>query len=243
MITDKEISEYRLLCAALEELHEKYLGKKRELRILLEKTGDLRREALEVLVKANRLTRHLTGHQRQITGLGYHLGEIKARLNQNFPVLFQGAGMELRPVTREEQAPAAGSGGAKEGEALPDLYSWQSCDFQSQDDYRSGRELRQRGLLILGMIDNIRKKLLQLDVLELRCRELMLSINKALEAFHHESRIIRRKIYPFGIFSLLNRNLRRLLGGSYFSHHDMKDIAALGNITGCILKIADSPVI
>ena len=220
MISDKEITEYRLLCTALGELHEEYLKRKQELRQIMEKTEALRREALLVLVKANRLTRHLTGRQRQISGLGYHLGEIKARINQGFPALFQ--------------SPAGG----EEKEILPSLGDW-----QSREDYRNGRELRQRGLLILGMIDGIRKKLFQLDVLELRCRELMLSINKALEAFSHESRIISRKIYPFGIFSVLYRSLRFLWGSSYFSHRDMDDVAALGNLTGCVLKIADSPVI
>jgi len=224
MITDKEISEYRSLCTALWELHEEYLNRKRELCLLLEKTEALRKDALLVLVKANRLTRHLTGRQRQASGLIYQLDDIKARMNQSIPALFRGTGGE-------------------EAELLPGLTNWQSCDFQSREDCLTVRELRQRELLILGMIDAVRKKLLQLDLLELRCRELILSVNKALEAFRHESRIINRKIYPLGIFSHFYRTLRGLWGMTHFSRRDMKEIAALGNVTGCILKIADSPII
>ena len=217
MITDKEIAEYRSLCATLRDFHEKYLWRKRELRQLLEETAALRRDALQVLARANRLTLHLTGRQRQITGLTYQLGEIKARINQG--------------------ALLKGPGSAGERETLPEIQP------EFRPDCQSRREFKQRELMILGMIDDIRKSILQLDLLELRCRELILSINKAMEAFHHEWRSIRRKIYPFGIFSLLYRTLRGLWGRSYFSLHDMEDIAALGNITGCFLKIADSPLI
>ena len=220
MIMDKEIAEYNILCTTLRALHEKYLLRKQELRQLLEETVALRTNALLVIAKANLLTRHLTGRQRQIIGLSYHLGEIKARINQWSPAVFQGFG------------------GGDEGENLPEL-----CDWQPRDECRSIRELKQRGLLVLGMIDGIRRKLLQLDLLELRCRELMLSISKALEAFRHETMVIRRKIYPFGIFSFCYRTLRGLWGRAYFTLRDMEDIAALGNITGHVLKIADSPII
>ena len=223
MIPDREITEYRSLCDTLEALHAQYLKRKQELRGILEETTALRRDVLLVLAKANRLTRHLTGRQRQITGLAYHLGEIKTRINQASPALFQG------------------SGGGEEREVLPGICGWQSRKDCAPCGNR--RELRQRGLLILGMIDGIKKNLLQLDLLELRCRELILSINKALQAFRHEAKIIRRKIYPCGVFSLFYRTLRGLWGRSYFSLHDMEDIAALGSITGYVLKIADSPLI
>ncbi|MCL2472899.1 MAG: hypothetical protein FWF26_04405, partial [Treponema sp.] len=104
-------------------------------------------------------------------------------------------------------------------------------------------ELRQKGLLILTMIDRAKRNLLQFDLLELRCRELILSINKALMAFHHEYRTIRRKIYPLGIFSLLLRSVRFLWGRTYFSLKDLGEVGALGTITGLVLKIADSQLI
>ena len=227
MITDKEIAEYRTLCAALAVLHEKYIARKRELRLLLEETAALRRDTLLVLAKANRLTRHLTGRQRYITGLSYRLDEIKARIEK----INQEKINQFSPVL---QSP----GGVEEKGVLSDL-----ADLQFRENYRSRRELRQRELVILEVIDAVKKTLLQLDLLELRCRELILSLNKAMEAFHHESRIIRGKIYPFGIFSLFYRFLRSLWGRAYFSSRDLKDVTDLGKITGYVLKIADSPII
>ena len=218
MFTDKEITEYRNLCAALNELQEKYRRRKLELRQILEKTVEIRNNTLLVLVKANRLTRYLTARQRQISGLTYRLEEIKRRINR------------LSPVVQD-------MGEGDEAKYLSGLQDW-----QAEEKGGSLRALKQKGLLILSLIDDLRKKLLQFDLLELRCRELTLSISKALEAFRHESNIIRRKIYPFGIFSHFCRRLRGLWGSTYFTLRDMDDITALGNITGHVLKIADSPI-
>ena len=208
----------------LGELHEKFLKRKQELRRLLEETAVQKRDAFRVLEKANRLTRHLTGGQRQITGISYHLGEIKARIrqvNQSSPVFFKGAILEggVPSEIRHEFQP------------------------EFQEDHRSRVELKQKGLAILGLIDRIKKQLLQLDLLELRCRELIASIKKALLAFQYEFNKIRRKIYPFGIFSFFRRTLGCLFGYSYFAPRDLKEVSALGQITGFILKIADSPLI
>ena len=220
----RELIEFRALYAMLGELHDKFLKRKQELRRILEETIARKRDALMVLAKANRLTRHLTGGQRQISGVFYQLGEIEARINQvnqSSLVLFQGTFEEN--VTLREIRP----------------------EFQEEilQNCRSRLELKQKGLTILGLIDRVKKQLFQLDVLELRCRELITSIKKALEAFVHEFKIIRRRIYPFGIFSFIRRILSRLFGYSYFSPRDMKEVSALGRITGYVLKIADSPVI
>ena len=216
MIEDKELAEYHSLCATMGELQKKFEAKKKELRRLLEETAVLRRDALLVLAKADRLTKHLTGGQRQITGLYSISSEIKTRINQ--------VNMSL---------PALFKGGIEKEENFPEL----------SKDYRNRGELKRMALVILGIIDSIKKKLLQLELLELRSKELIVSINKAMEAFRHELTAIRRKIYPFGIFSLICRSLRFLRGESYFSHRDLDDISALGAITGLVLKIADSPLL
>ena len=115
-------------------------------------------------------------------------------------------------------------------------------DFSPPDDCRNLRELKQRGLLVLAMIDRVKERLLQLDILEARLRELILSLEKATEAFCHEARIIRREIYPFGVFSRLRRGVRVLWGRAYFTLRDMERISDLGIMTSHVLKIADSPV-
>jgi hypothetical protein len=111
------------------------------------------------------------------------------------------------------------------------------------EDCRSYPELKRNGLAVILMIDQIKKSLLQLDVLEMRCRELMASLNKAMAAFRHESRRIHRIIYPLGFISVFYRFIRRLAGKTYFTFRDLSGIADLGNITGLVLKIADSPLI
>ena len=213
-----EIAKYRILCAAVKDLQDKYLKKRQEFRQAFEETALIRRAALQVLLKENRLTRHLTGRQRQAAGFTYHLCEIKARLNQGSLYALQDTGK------------------GDDDESL-------SRVFAPQEDCRDCRELKQKGILLLAVIDDIKKKLLQLDILQLRCREIMLSIGKALEAFRHESEIIHRKIYPFGLFSLFHRTVRSFCGMAYFTLRDMEDIRALGAITSQVLKIADSPVI
>ena len=76
MITEKEIAEYQVLLETLISLRRNFLEKRSGILRLLEETDILRKKAFTALAKANRLTRHLTGRQRQISGLSYHLKEI-----------------------------------------------------------------------------------------------------------------------------------------------------------------------
>ena len=225
MIAESKITEYRNFCDILLDLQEKYLKRRQELRRILAETITLRKKALIVLAKANRITRHMTGRQRQMAGFSCSLNEIKARINRI-------------DIEQNSLVPLNKGDSADESEALDKIRLQ-----RDRKDYRSLMELKQRALTILSMIDAAKKKLLQLDLLELRCRELILATNKALEAFRHEYILIRRKIYPLGIFSLLHRKLRSLLGRAYFTLRDMEDMRALGNITGHVLRIADSPII
>ncbi|MCL2602215.1 MAG: hypothetical protein FWD91_05315 [Treponema sp.] len=202
-------------------MSEKYSLRKTELRAILEQAAVARRNALSVLLVANRLTRHLTAGQRRAAGIDYSLSDIQARI------------AEAQPI------PAAAV--QNSGEQVEDDPDYAAL-VPAPADNVSLPELKRRELATLMLIDNVKQKLLQLDILELRCRELMLSINKAMEAFTYESAVIHRKIYPFGIFSRLHRKLHLLFGGAYFALRDLQEIAALGAITGCILKIADSRI-
>jgi len=216
MITEKESNDYKALCAALLELRRKLLDRKQELKKLLEETAARRRDALEILAKANGITRYLTSRQRQMTGLLYFPGEIKAKIiSINSFLDFHGK--EDKINNNEIQRP------------IPE-----TC--------RNALELKRSGLMLISMIDQIKKSLLELDVLEMRCRELIASLNKVIAAFRHESRRIRRSIYPLGFISFLYRFLRCLAGKTYFTLRDLNGIADLGNITVLVLKIADSPM-
>jgi len=219
MIAEKELTEYKALCAALRELGSRFLERKQELKKLLEEVAGRRMEAFELLAKANALTRYLTGRQRQITGLSYHLGEIKAKMN--LTKSFQNGQSDTVFVVEDKN----------------------EIQRSIPEDCRSSPELKRNGLAVISMIDHVKKGLLQLDVLDMRCRELMSSLNKALTAFRHESRKIHRSIYPLGFISFLYRFFRRAAGKTYFTFSDLDGIADLGNITGLVLKIANSPLI
>ena len=221
MIPDRELEEYRTLLAAAGALRERFQKRKEELSLLLDETAALRKETLLVLAKANRLTRHLTGGQRYTIGLSYHLGEINARIdriNQSSLLLSQSSGLVDNGKVFAE------------GKPLPEI----------RENYGSRGELRQKEVTVLGMIDELKSRLLKLDLLELRCRELLESVRKALETFRCEFRNIRRNIYPFGILSSLYRTLRVIRGSTYFSFRDLKDITYLGSITAAVLRIADT---
>jgi len=221
MIAEKELTEYKALCAVLRDLRGRFLKRKQELKKLLLETAERRKDALVLLAKANGLTRHLTGRQRQITGLAYHLGEIKTKLNMVKSFLIQNDQSDLVFVAEDKN----------------------EIQLSIPEDCRSAPELKRNGCAVISMIDQVKKSLLKLDVLELRCRELLAALNKALAAFRHESRRIHRSIYPLGFFSFFYRFLRRVAGKTYFTFRDLDGIADLGNITGLVLKIADSPLI
>jgi len=219
MIAEKELTEYKALCAVLRELRGRFLERKQELRELLEETAARRKEALELLAKANGLIRHLTARQRQITGLSYQLGDLKAKLN--LAKSFQNG----------------------QGDNAFFIAGTNEIQLSISEDLKSLTEVKRNWFLVISMIDQIKKNLLQFDVIELRCHELLASLNKALAAFRHESRRIHRSVYPLGFISFLYRFLRRVAGKTYFTFRDLDGIADLGSITGLVLKIADSPLI
>jgi len=219
MLAEKELTEYKAHCAVLRDLRGRFLERKQNLKKLLMETAVRRKDALKLLAKANGLTRHLTRHQRQITGLSYHLGELKAKLN------------------------TAKSFQNSQSNAAFVVDSKNEIQLSIPEDCRSSPELRRNGLAVISMIDQVKKSLLQLDVLEMRCRELMASLNKAQVAFRHESRRIHKRIYPLGFISFLYRFIRCAAGRSYFTLRDLEGITDLGNITSLVLRIADSPLI
>jgi len=222
-LISREFTEYRTLVTVFEELYGKFCRKRSILRVLIEETAARKKEVLMALEKANRLTLRLTVGQRQVTGISYHLNEIKTRINQvnqSSPVLFNDTVGESE-IPREIR-----------------------FEFKTENpDYsRIRKELKEKCLLILGFIDRFKKQILQMEILEMRCRELIASIKKALKAFYYESGAIRRKIYPFGIFSFFRRIIGCFFGRSYFSSRDLNEIRALGCITGYVMNIADSAV-
>lgn len=218
MSVDRELSEYRSLYAILDDLYAKFLKRKEDIREIFKETASCRKDALTVLARANRFIRHLNGRQRQAAGITYQLGEIKARLDRRSPVLFQDASSETESALK-----------TRVGEFHPDSVG--------------RRELARQGAALLVLIDRVKAKLLQFDLLEARSRELIVSVRKALEAFSHEYARIKAKVFPRGVFSLFYRFLRSRTGNGFFTSRDMPELRALGSMTGFVLKIADAALI
>jgi hypothetical protein len=218
----KELGEYRLLCTGLKDLHAKYEERKTRLRLLVGELEGLRRSTLRELGKAARLTRRLTPFQRNELGLLPGSG--------NGWVVPQAQLTSSHKLSEKKQQ--------KEFPSLDPV----SLSVPS-DAYSNRRELKAGMLGLLSQLDELKRGLLQLDLLELRVRELILSINKVMKAYAHEYRVIRRRIYPVFILSRLGKFRRRLRGMAYFSTRDMKELTALGELTVNIVRMAESPIL
>jgi len=215
----KDPAEYGKLCAVLKSLHGKYFSRRNEICRILAETAVLKKRAYTVLARANRVTGRLTVTQRQTAGISYSLEELKTR---------------IKDIEIDRNALVLNNSNLQNsGNIIP---------FPPKQEDLSPKELKKNELAVLSMIDEIKKKILQLDLLEMRCRELILAINKSLEAFRHEFVLIRRKIYPYGVFSMCSRSAKGLLGTGYFSHRDMKELNALGGLTSSVLKIIDAKI-
>ncbi|GHU65608.1 hypothetical protein FACS189447_04830 [Spirochaetia bacterium] len=229
----KELGEYRLLCAHLRELHVKYEERKTRLRLLLGELEELRRRTLKELGKAARFTRRLTPFQRN------ELGLLPGKGNGWFTTQEQ--------ASIAHQAFEKGKFSQKMQLSQKKLNKLPSLDPAAlpviADTYSNRTELKAGTVELLVQLDSIKKSLLQLDLLELRVRELLLSINKAMKAYSHEYRIIRRRIYPLFVLSALGKSWRLLRGMTYFSPRDMIELTALGNLTVNIVRMAESPIL
>jgi hypothetical protein len=130
---------------------------------------------------------------------------------------------------------------SRQGINVPDLKP--SPIPELPQNFSTRKELKAGELKIISMIDTLKKDLLRLKLLEMRFHELIVSINKALDAYIHEWRQIKRSIYPLGVISVFLKSVRRLWGAAHFSAQDIKELAVLGNLAGNITKMAFSPVV
>jgi hypothetical protein len=215
----EELEQYFHLCAALKELGEKYEYRKARLRLLLQEVSRLKQKTLAELGKARRLTRRLTVLQNREIGLLFNPGEKPFRPGAlHDDAAFDRAGALAKKILPLKKTP------------LPE-------SFKNRRDLKAGK------VLVLSMIDALKRGLLELDVLEMRYRELLVSITGAMAAYRKEYRRIVRRIYPFSIFSRLCKFLNKLAGNAYYSGRDIKELTALGNLTVNIVKMAEAPVL
>ena len=208
----EELAQYRILCCVLSELHLKHENQKITVIQLLEEMAELHRRIVKEFGRTFRLSRRLTGLQRKELGLLYISGE---NFIWNKYELFFHSGPSLKPAS----------------EPVPEYP--ETC--------KNLRQLRAAEINTLYMVDAVKKELLRLELMEMRLRELIYSIIKALEAYDHELRKILRYIYPLGIVSICFKSLRVLWGAPHFSRRDLDQLSFLGNLTRNIISMADCP--
>ena len=214
-----ELEQYLCLRAALKALAETYERRKDSLLPLLREAARLKQKTLAELGKARRLTRHLT-----------------ARQNREIGLLLNPGGHLLRPGPPPRNAAPDRAGAlAKEAPLLKET--------PPAESFKNRRDLKAGEALALSLIDALKRGLLELDILEMRCRELLASIAGALAAYRKEYRRIVRGIYPFGVVSRLFKFLNKLAGNAYYSGRDVKELTALGNLTVNIVKMAEAPLL
>jgi hypothetical protein len=115
--------------------------------------------------------------------------------------------------------------------------------FQHLAANKKIKQLKEEETKILKLIGNIKKNLVQFDAIELRSDEIINSINKSLEAYKYEYIKTYKKLFPLGIISKILKTLKnKILRKPYYSDNDLVYIQDLGNTTGFILKMVDSPI-
>jgi hypothetical protein len=115
--------------------------------------------------------------------------------------------------------------------------------FQHLAANKKIKELEKEEIKIIGLIDNIKKNLVQFDAIEMRSKELIGSIIKSLEAYRYEYDNVYKNVFPHGAISKISKAIKnKIFRKPYFSDKDLGFIQELGKTTGFILKMVDSPV-
>ena len=212
----EELGEYRRICDVYRELHERYEKRKALVLKLLEEAAEARRRAMLELGKASRITRRLTAYQRR--ELGFSLpGELSGSGRA------QGGAVSGKSEKTRNLAPSP-----------PPLFP---------ETFQNRRELRECEYRIVSMIDDLKNKLLRLSILEMRCREILLSLGKVMKAYDYEYRRAIKSIYPFAVISRIYKALRRFWGRAYFTGRDLAELAVIGRLGADIIKMAESPIL
>ena len=210
----KELAEYHSLCNTLGRLHLCYEKQKTEVSGLFNQLLILRTRLQKELGKTRSLLRHMTLFQKKQIAL--QLESKKLKLWENDEILFL-------PLLK------------------PELNPVQIQDYQL--DQANIKEIKTEEVRLINMIDGIKKKQLRLELIGMRLRELLLAVGKILETYKQQWKQIYWTIFPFGIFSVLYKSLRKMTGKHYYTSRDLNDIAVISNLCTSILKMANAPII
>jgi hypothetical protein len=116
--------------------------------------------------------------------------------------------------------------------------------FQHLAANKKIKQLKEEEIKILEFLDNIKKNLVQFGVIEMRSKEIIVTIKKSLEVYKYEYKSVCKNVFPLGIISKILKSIKKgIFKRSYFSDKDLGFIQELGKTTGYILKVVDSPIL
>ena len=115
--------------------------------------------------------------------------------------------------------------------------------FQHLAANKKIKQIKGEEIKILEYINSMKKNLVQFDAIESRSKEVIASLQKSFEAYRYGYKHVYKKLFPMGSFSRLLKNIKnKIFKRPYYSDRDLAYIQDLGNATGDILKMVDSPI-
>jgi hypothetical protein len=104
------------------------------------------------------------------------------------------------------------------------------------------KELRAHSVEVVEATEQYQKALLVIELAIKRADELSIATSVAEKAFLQEVEKIIRKLFRFGFFSRLFRNIRKFFGGHYYSQDDLREISHVGQVASRLARIIDTKV-
>ncbi len=105
------------------------------------------------------------------------------------------------------------------------------------------REIETEISKALIAIEESRGALLSVNHLERRAAEITQAIGKTAAVFEAEKQKCLERIYPFGIFSRMLKNIRKFLGGNFFSKYDLVMLMPLLNMARILAELIDQKIL
>lgn len=106
------------------------------------------------------------------------------------------------------------------------------------------RDIEEKILVVIKSIDDIENNIFEFDCLDIRSKELVVSIEKAIEVFDIEYKKVYCKLYPYGKHSNYIRLFRKhILRKNYFSKIDYKKICYIGGLATDFATLIDTKII
>jgi len=94
----------------------------------------------------------------------------------------------------------------------------------------------------LKRVSLAKKNILQFGLICSRADELAGTITRAIKVFDRQYKAACHYLFPFGFFSRIWRNIRRIFSFPYFSRRDLGTLRNLGAAAGFVLRMAEAPV-